>query len=87
MREHYATSKSRLRQGERLGLAKIKMQDNEQIHVSHNTLTTLVRLKPFYQNLSLFDSELPVTSSKSCLSTCTITITVPIGQVWDFQIE
>ena len=41
MREHYATSKSRLRQGERLGLAKIKMQDNEQIHVSHNTLTTL----------------------------------------------
>ena len=41
MREHYATSRSRLRQGERLGLAKIKMQDNEQIHVSHNTLTTL----------------------------------------------
>ena len=41
MREHYATSRSRLRQGERLGLAKIEMQDNEQIHVSDNTLTTL----------------------------------------------
>ena len=39
--EHYATSRSRLRQGQRLGLAKIKIQDTEQIHVSHNTLNTL----------------------------------------------
>ena len=34
-REHSATSRSRLRQGQRLGLAKIK------IHVSHNNLNTL----------------------------------------------
>ena len=39
--EYYATSRSRLRQGQRLGLAKIKIQDTEQIHVSHNTLNTL----------------------------------------------
>ena len=39
--EHYATSRSRLRQGQRLGLAKIKIQDTEQVHVSHNTLNTL----------------------------------------------
>ena len=39
--KHYATSRSRLRQGQRLGLAKIKIQDTEQIHVSHNTLNTL----------------------------------------------
>ena len=41
MREHYATSRSRLRQGQRLGLAKIKIQDTEQVHVSHNTLNML----------------------------------------------
>ena len=39
--EHYATSRSRLRQGQRLGLAKIKIQDTEQVHVSHNTLNML----------------------------------------------
>ena len=39
--EHYATSRSRLRQGQRLGLAKIKIMDTEQVHVSHNTLNTL----------------------------------------------
>ena len=39
--EHYATSRSRLRQGQRLGLAKIKIQDTEQVHVPHNTLNTL----------------------------------------------
>ena len=41
IREHYATSRSRLRQGQRLGLAKIKIQDKEQVHVSRNTLNTL----------------------------------------------
>ena len=41
MREHYATSRSRLRQGQRLGLAKIKIQDTEQVHVPHNTLNML----------------------------------------------
>ena len=39
--KHYATSRSRLRQGQRLGLAKIKIQDTEQVHVPHNTLNTL----------------------------------------------
>ena len=38
---HYVTSRSRLRQGQRLGLAKIEIQDTEQVHVSHNTLNTL----------------------------------------------
>ena len=39
--KHYATSRSRLRQGQRLGLAKIQIQDTEPVHVSHNTLNTL----------------------------------------------
>ena len=39
--KHYATSRSRLRQGQRLGLAKIKIQDTEQVHVPHNTLNML----------------------------------------------
>ena len=39
--KHYTTSRSRLRQGQRLGLAKIKIQDTEQVHVSHNTLNML----------------------------------------------
>ena len=40
-REHYVTSRSRLRQRQRLGLAKIKIQDTEKVHVSQNTLNTL----------------------------------------------
>ena len=39
--KHYATSRSRLRQGQRLGLAKIQIQDTEPVHVPHNTLNTL----------------------------------------------
>ena len=39
--KHYATSRSRLRQGQRLGLAKIQIRDTEPVHVSHNTLNTL----------------------------------------------
>ena len=39
--KHYATSRSRLRQGQRLGVAKTKIQDTEQVHVSHNTLNML----------------------------------------------
>ena len=39
--KHYATSRSGLRQGQRLGLAKIKIQDTEKVHFSHNTLNTL----------------------------------------------
>ena len=40
-RKYYATSRSRLRQGQRLSLAKIKIQDIEEVHVSHNTLNKL----------------------------------------------
>ena len=39
--KHYATSRSRLHQGQRLGVAKTKIQDTEQVHVSHNTLNML----------------------------------------------
>ena len=39
--EHYETTRSRLHQGQRLGLAKIKIQDTEHVHVFHNTLNTL----------------------------------------------